>query len=202
MLAASEKLRLAHMRDFVPRFRHRSARDAADGQELPRRCARTACDAKPMSVGGVGGGAGRQQGRGTASGDPCAALVRSVIRRQPSPLGSSLRRLAAALPPPRRPIRPRGSSFRHAGDAFSVSDVAVGAYIAYVEIFFPNVSFSQYKNVTRYMVEMKKRPAFQARRRTSCMHKRVRSCLLRVMMVMRCVVWNQYPRFCSETDPL
>lgn len=36
----------------------------------------------------------------------------------------------------------------------------MGAYIAYVEIFFPNVSFAQYKNVTRYMAEIKKRPAF------------------------------------------
>lgn len=47
-----------------------------------------------------------------------------------------------------------------AGEAFSVSDVAVGAYIAYVEIFGIG-TFAQYKNVTRYMGEIKKREAFK-----------------------------------------
>jgi glutathione S-transferase len=76
---------------------------------------------------------------------------------QPFVIYLCIRSLSAQTAPTTPPPPPS----RYAGDAFSVSDVAVGAYIAYVEIFFPNVSFSQYKNVTKYMESMKTRPAFQ-----------------------------------------
>lgn len=69
------------------------------------------------------------------------------------------------LPPPPFPDRPLWVSMRSSspppGDKFTVSDVAVGAYIAYCEIFF-QLNFSQYKQVTRYMNDIRGRPAFQS----------------------------------------
>jgi len=45
------------------------------------------------------------------------------------------------------------------GGKFSVSDVAVGAYLLYVPVFLPQVDMSPYPNVVKYMDRMKARPA-------------------------------------------
>lgn len=48
------------------------------------------------------------------------------------------------------------------GGKFSVSDVAVGAYLLYVPVFLPQVDLSAYPNVVKYMDRMKSRPACAA----------------------------------------
>jgi glutathione S-transferase len=48
------------------------------------------------------------------------------------------------------------------GGKFSVSDVAVGAYLLYVPVFLPQVDMSPYPNVVKYMDRMKSRPACAA----------------------------------------
>ena len=48
------------------------------------------------------------------------------------------------------------------GDAFSVCDVAVGAYLLYVPLFFPNLSFAEYPAVCAYMCRLRERAAYQA----------------------------------------
>uniref|UniRef100_A0A383WFY7 Glutathione transferase n=1 Tax=Tetradesmus obliquus TaxID=3088 RepID=A0A383WFY7_TETOB len=45
------------------------------------------------------------------------------------------------------------------GDAFSVSDVAVGAYLLYIPAFLPQIDLSPYPNVVAYMQRMAARPA-------------------------------------------
>lgn len=50
-----------------------------------------------------------------------------------------------------------GKSAYIAGADFSVSDVAVGAYLLYLPLFFPNESFTKYKNVWAYMQRISKR---------------------------------------------
>ena len=48
------------------------------------------------------------------------------------------------------------------GGAFSVADVAVGAYLNYVPIFFPSADLSATPNIARYMARCAERPAFAA----------------------------------------
>ncbi|EFJ41347.1 hypothetical protein VOLCADRAFT_77635 [Volvox carteri f. nagariensis] len=48
------------------------------------------------------------------------------------------------------------------GDSFSVSDVAVGAYLLYIPAFFPQLDLSPYPNVLAYMKRMSERPACAA----------------------------------------
>ncbi|GIL59489.1 hypothetical protein Vafri_14171 [Volvox africanus] len=48
------------------------------------------------------------------------------------------------------------------GDAFSVSDVAVGAYLLYIPAFLPQLDLSPYPNVLAYMKRMSERPACAA----------------------------------------
>lgn len=48
------------------------------------------------------------------------------------------------------------------GGKFSVSDVAVGAYLLYVPVFLPQADLSPYPNVVKYMDRMKSRPACAA----------------------------------------
>ena len=45
-------------------------------------------------------------------------------------------------------------------DTFSVADVAVGSYLNYVPIFFPQASLAQTPNIARYMQRCAARPAF------------------------------------------
>lgn len=49
---------------------------------------------------------------------------------------------------------PRGS--------FTVGDVAVGAYLLYVPLFFPHVTFEEYPNVCKYMANLSSRQAYQS----------------------------------------
>lgn len=46
------------------------------------------------------------------------------------------------------------------GDAFSVADVAVGAYLLYVPQFFSDVDVSKWPNLQRYMKQLCERPAY------------------------------------------
>lgn len=46
------------------------------------------------------------------------------------------------------------------GSNFSVADVAVGSYLLYVPQFFPDVSLSNYTNVSRYMSSLAEREAY------------------------------------------
>merc|ERR1719313_2567197 len=46
------------------------------------------------------------------------------------------------------------------GDTFSVADVAVGAYLNYVPIFFRNADLSATPNTVRYMQRCAERPEF------------------------------------------
>eukprot|EP00882_Tetradesmus_deserticola_P012388 GHRQ01013129.1.p1 GENE.GHRQ01013129.1~~GHRQ01013129.1.p1 ORF type:complete len:175 (+),score=85.24 GHRQ01013129.1:132-656(+) len=48
------------------------------------------------------------------------------------------------------------------GGAFSVSDVAVGAYLLYIPAFFPQLDLSPYPNVVAYMQRLAARPACAA----------------------------------------
>ncbi|GIL90252.1 hypothetical protein Vretifemale_17839 [Volvox reticuliferus] len=48
------------------------------------------------------------------------------------------------------------------GDSFSVSDVAVGAYLLYIPTFFPQLDLSPYPNVLAYMKRISERPACAA----------------------------------------
>ncbi|GFR41705.1 hypothetical protein Agub_g2454, partial [Astrephomene gubernaculifera] len=48
------------------------------------------------------------------------------------------------------------------GDAFSVSDVAVGAYLLYIPAMLPQVDLSPYPNVLAYMQRLAQRPACAA----------------------------------------
>ncbi|KAF8063755.1 yfcG [Scenedesmus sp. PABB004] len=48
------------------------------------------------------------------------------------------------------------------GNAFSVSDVAVGSILLYVPMFFPQLDLSPYPNVLKYMERVKARPACAA----------------------------------------
>ena len=46
------------------------------------------------------------------------------------------------------------------GGEFSVADVAVGSYLNYVPIFFPQSDLAQTPNIARYMARCASRPAF------------------------------------------
>ncbi|GLC42185.1 hypothetical protein PLESTB_000639900 [Pleodorina starrii] len=48
------------------------------------------------------------------------------------------------------------------GDSFSVSDVAVGAYLLYIPAFLPQLDLTPYPNVLAYMKRMAERPACAA----------------------------------------
>ena len=48
------------------------------------------------------------------------------------------------------------------GDTFTVADCAVGAYLAYTKMFFPDVSFKQWPAVQKYLEAIEKRPHFEA----------------------------------------
>merc|ERR1711920_887345 len=45
-------------------------------------------------------------------------------------------------------------------EGFSVADVAVGAYLNYVSVFFPRTDLSATPNIARYMKRCAERPAF------------------------------------------
>eukprot|EP00929_Paragymnodinium_shiwhaense_P102822 TRINITY_DN66051_c0_g1_i2.p1 TRINITY_DN66051_c0_g1~~TRINITY_DN66051_c0_g1_i2.p1 ORF type:complete len:245 (+),score=50.89 TRINITY_DN66051_c0_g1_i2:160-894(+) len=45
-------------------------------------------------------------------------------------------------------------------EAFSVADVAVGSYLLFVPIFFPDINVSKWPNVQRYMLALCQRPAY------------------------------------------
>ncbi|CAJ1433897.1 unnamed protein product [Effrenium voratum] len=46
-------------------------------------------------------------------------------------------------------------------ESFSVADVAVGAYLLYVPLFFPDVTVSRWPNIQRYMLQLLQREAYQ-----------------------------------------
>mmetsp|Transcript_7458 Transcript_7458/g.16345 ORF Transcript_7458/g.16345 Transcript_7458/m.16345 type:complete len:259 (-) Transcript_7458:311-1087(-) len=46
------------------------------------------------------------------------------------------------------------------GDSFSVADVAIGAYLNYVPVFFPNANLSRSTHIAAYMLRCASRPAF------------------------------------------
>jgi len=45
-------------------------------------------------------------------------------------------------------------------ESFSVADVAIGAYLLYVPIFFNDIDVSKWPNVQRYMIQLCQRPAY------------------------------------------
>lgn len=47
------------------------------------------------------------------------------------------------------------------GQRFGVSDVAVGAYLAYIPTFFPDVKLDKYPNLKAYVERVTSRPAFK-----------------------------------------
>ena len=70
---------------------------------------------------------------------------------------------AAKLPGLLGPLEAKLSSSRFLlGNDFTVADVAVGAYLAYTLMFFPDVSFKQWPAVAKYLSEIEKRPGFAA----------------------------------------
>jgi glutathione S-transferase len=48
------------------------------------------------------------------------------------------------------------------GNAFTVADVAVGAYLAYTCMFFPDITFNEWPAIQAYLEGIQKRPAFAA----------------------------------------
>jgi hypothetical protein len=60
-------------------------------------------------------------------------------------------------PPPTRPPRCTAP-----GEDFSVSDIAVGAYLLYLPIFFPSMDLSKYPAMWEYMTRLVARPACPA----------------------------------------
>ena len=44
---------------------------------------------------------------------------------------------------------------------FGVADVAVGSYLNYVPLFFPNADLSRTPNIAKYMLACAERPAFE-----------------------------------------
>ncbi|CAK9115230.1 Glutathione S-transferase GstB [Durusdinium trenchii] len=46
-------------------------------------------------------------------------------------------------------------------ESFSVADVAVGSYLLYVPLFFPDVSVAKWHHIQRYMLQLLERPAYQ-----------------------------------------
>lgn len=70
---------------------------------------------------------------------------------------------AAKLPGLLAPLEARLSANKFVlGPTFTVADVAVGAYLAYTTMFFPDVSFSKWPAVAKYLSDIEKRPAFAA----------------------------------------
>ena len=47
------------------------------------------------------------------------------------------------------------------GDHFTVSDVAVGSYLSYIPVFFPDVKLDAYPNLQQYVGRITSRPAFK-----------------------------------------
>ena len=47
---------------------------------------------------------------------------------------------------------------RVAGNEFTVSDVAVGSYLLYLPLFFPDMNLKQYKNIWAYLNRLIERP--------------------------------------------
>lgn len=48
------------------------------------------------------------------------------------------------------------------GDRFSVSDVAVGSYLSYIPVFFPDIKLDGYPHLQAYVGRITSRPAFKA----------------------------------------
>lgn len=48
------------------------------------------------------------------------------------------------------------------GDDFSVSDVAVGSYLSYIPVFFPDIKLDAYPNLQAYVGKVTARPAFKS----------------------------------------
>ncbi len=46
------------------------------------------------------------------------------------------------------------------GERFGVSDVAVGAYLSYIPVFFPDISLKAYPHLSAYVAKLTARPAF------------------------------------------
>jgi len=46
-------------------------------------------------------------------------------------------------------------------ESFSVADVAVGSYLLYVPLFFPDISVAKWPHIQRYMLQLLERPAYQ-----------------------------------------
>jgi len=46
------------------------------------------------------------------------------------------------------------------GSEFTVSDIAVGAYLAYLPVFFPDISIASWPKLEAYVNAIRSRPAF------------------------------------------